>query len=156
MCKIRKYCWTVEIELSYMLCEHYYCFLCRNCDTFLQRIFNLEQFLTTCSEWVKNIHPRNVFQILESLFNKLYSFDINYTIQQKLFKNLAIFDFESVFVQGETFNDTKTITWIGKHIPISVSIFSKDVEEPIFSLHFWSSTPPFIFNGSTRSSAVAN
>ena len=52
--------------------------------------------------------------------------------EKKLFENLTIFDFESFFVQEETFKDTKTTIWIGKHVPISVSISSNLVEEPIF------------------------
>ena len=35
-------------------------------------------------------------------------------------------------MQEESFKDTKTTTWIGKNVPISVSISSKLVEEPIF------------------------
>ena len=92
----------------------------------------MERHLTTCSERVENIYPRNIYQIRETLFDKLDSFGINYTSEQKLFKNLLIFDFESICVQEETFRDTITITWIGKHVPISVSIFSNLVEEPIF------------------------
>ena len=107
-------------------------FCCPICDTFFNRTFNLEQHLTTCSERVKNIYPRNVYQIRETLFDKLDSFGINYTSEQKLFQNLAIIDFESICVQEETFRDTITTTWIGKHVPISASISSSLVEEPIF------------------------
>ena len=42
-----------------------------------------------------------------------------------------MFDFESICVQEDTFRDTNT-TWILKHVPISVSISSNLVEEPIF------------------------
>ena len=52
--------------------------------------------------------------------------------EQKILKNLAKFDFESVCVQEETFRDTNTTTWIGKHVLISVSISSNLVEEPSF------------------------
>ena len=41
-------------------------------------------------------------------------------------------DFESICVQKETFRNTNTTTWIGKHVPISVSISSNFVEETIF------------------------
>ena len=57
---------------------------------------------------------------------------IKYTSQQKFFKNLAIIDFESICVQEESFSDTKPTTWIGRHVPISVSISSNLLEEPIF------------------------
>ena len=52
--------------------------------------------------------------------------------EQKLFQNLANFDFESICVQEEAFRDTNTTTWIGKHVPISVSISSNLVGVPIF------------------------
>ena len=99
---------------------------------FFNRTFNLERHLTTCSDRVKNVYPRNVYQILETLFDKLDSIGIKYAGEQKLFKNSAIFDFESICVQKETFRDTNSTAWIGKHVPISVSISSNLVEKPIF------------------------
>ena len=82
---------------------------------------------------MKNVYPWNIYQLRETLFNKLDSFGIKYTSEQKLFKNLAIFDFETICVQEETFRETNTTSWIGKHVPISVSISSNLVEEPIFT-----------------------
>ena len=58
------------------------CFRCPNCDTFFNRTFNLERHLTKCSERVKKLYPRNVYQIRETLFDKLDSFGINYTSEQ--------------------------------------------------------------------------
>ena len=57
---------------------------------------------------------------------------IEYTTEQTLFKNLALIDFESTCVQEESFKDTDTTKWSGKHIPISVSISSNLVKGPIF------------------------
>ena len=106
---------------------------CPNCDTFIDKTFNLERHLTTCNERVKNVYPRKVYQIRETLFDKLdYSFGIKYTIEQLLCKKLAIFDFESICVHEETFSDTNKTTWIEKHVPMSVSISSNLVEEPFF------------------------
>ena len=102
-----------------------------NCDTFFNRTFNLERNLTTCKERVKNVYPRNVYQVRETFFDKLDSFGITFTSEQKLLKKLAIFDFESICVQDETLTHTSTTTWIGKHVPISVSICSNLVEGPI-------------------------
>ena len=87
--------------------------------------------MATCSERAKKVFPRNVYLLRETLFDKLDSFGIKYTSEQKLFKNLAKIDFESIFVREETFRDTKT-TWIGKHVPISVSISSNPVAKPSF------------------------
>ena len=107
-------------------------FRCPNCDTFFNRTFNLERNLTTCSERVKNVYPRNVYQIRDTPFDKLDSFGFKYTSGQKLIKNLAIFNFESICVQEESFKDTNTTFWIRKHASISVSISSNLVEETIF------------------------
>ena len=111
-------------------------FRCPSCDTFFNRTFNLRRHLSTCSERVKNIYPRNVYQARETLLDKLDSFGIKYTNQQKLFKSLAVFDFESICVQEESLKDTKTTKWIGKHVPISVSNSSNLVEEPIFLYNY--------------------
>ena len=70
-------------------------FCCPSCDTFFSGAFNLERHLTTCSERRRNIHSRNVYHIRETLFDKLDSFSIKYTSEQKLFENLKMFDFES-------------------------------------------------------------
>ena len=59
-------------------------FCCPIYDTFLSRAFDLERHLTTCSEPVNNIYPRNVYQIRETLFDNVDSFGIKYTSQQKL------------------------------------------------------------------------
>ena len=91
----------------------------------------MQRHLTTCSEQRKNVYPRNVYRIRETLFDNLDTFGIKYISQQEIFKKLALFGFESTCVQ-ESFNDTKTTTWIGKHVPISVSISSDLVGEPTF------------------------
>ena len=66
------------------------------------------------------------------LFDELDSFGIQYTDDQKLFINLAVFDFESICIPEEKFKNTKTTTWIDKHVPISVSISSNLIAKPIY------------------------
>ena len=68
-------------------------FRCPTCDTFFQKTGNLERHLVRCSEHVKHINPKNVYQIREELFDKLDSFHIRHTDDQKLFAKLAVFDF---------------------------------------------------------------
>ena len=84
------------------------------------------------SHAVKHIYPKNVYQLRETLFDKLDSIGIQYTDDQKLFTNLAVFDFESICITEEKFKNTETTTWIGKHVPISVSISSNLIAKPIF------------------------
>ena len=107
-------------------------FRCSTCDTILWKTGNLERHLITCSERVKQFYPKNVYQLRETFFEKLHSLNIPYKEDQKLFKNLALFDFESSCVKEETYKETETTNWIGKHIPISVSISSNLIPESIF------------------------
>ena len=46
---------------------------------------------------------------------------------------MANFDFESNRVQEDKFRETNNTTWIDKHVPISVSILSNLIVQPIFS-----------------------
>ena len=107
-------------------------FRCPTCDTYFQKTGNLERHLVRRSERVKHIYPENVYQLRETLFDKLDSFDIQYTDYQKLFNNLTVFDFESICIPEEKFKNTETTTWIGKHVPMSVSISSDLIAKPIF------------------------
>ena len=104
-----------------------------NCDSFFfTRAPILECQLTTCSERVNNVYTRCESQSREALVDKLDSFAIRYMSEQKLFKIFVYFDFETTCVPEENFKNTETTTWIWKYNQISVSSFSKLVEEPIF------------------------
>ena len=107
-------------------------FRCSSCDTIFSKTGNLERHLITCSERVKHIYPKNVNQLRGTLSEKLASFNIQYREDQKLFKNLTVFDFESVCFEEETYKETENTKWIGKHVPISVSISSNLITEAIF------------------------
>ena len=88
--------------------------------------------MSNCSDRVKEIFPRSVYSLKDTLFDKLEAFNIPYKPEQKLFKNLAVFDFESICVSHAELKDTPSTTWIGKHEPISVSISSNLADDPIF------------------------
>ena len=107
-------------------------FGCPTCDASFQETGNLERHLVRCSERVKHIYAKNVYQLREKLFGQLDSFNIQYTDDQKLFNNLAVFDFESICIPEEKFKNTESTTWIGKHVPITVSYSSNLISEPIF------------------------
>ena len=74
----------------------------------------------------------DAYQLQETLFNKLDSFDIQYTEDQRLFNNLAVFDSESICIPEENFENTGTTTLVGEHVPISVSTSSSLIAMPIF------------------------
>ena len=77
---------------------------CPLCDQFINTAGKLEQNLTTCKERVKHVFTKNVYQLRETLFDKLDSLNIPYSDDQKLLKNTAIFDFESICVQEDNYN----------------------------------------------------
>ena len=82
---------------------------------------------------MKYIYPKNAYQLQETLSDKLDSFDIQYTGDQKLFNNLAVFHFESYCIPEEKFKNTETTIWIsGKNVPITVLISSNLIAVPIF------------------------
>ena len=107
-------------------------FRCPTCDTYLKETGSLERHLVRCSERVKHIYAKNAYQLRETFFDKLGSFDIQYTDDQKFFYLLAIFDFESISIPEKKFKKTGTTNWIGKHVPISLSISSNLIFMPIF------------------------
>ena len=102
------------------------------CDTLFSKTGNLERHLVTCSDRVKHIYPKSVYELRKTLFEKLDAFNFPYRNEQKLFKNLAIFDLESICVKEESYQQTETTTWIGMLVPISVSISSNLIPEHIF------------------------
>ena len=65
---MRKYKNTVRLlRYNYHICyvsniiAVFHAFRCPNCDSFFSRDFNRERHLTTCSERVKTIYPRNAY-----------------------------------------------------------------------------------------------
>ena len=73
-----------------------------------------------------------MYELRETLFEKLERFNLPVSEENKLLNNLAVFNFESICVATEELKETKTTTWIGKHVPISVFISSNLIDEPIF------------------------
>ena len=58
--------------------------------------------------------------------------NLDIEVENYLFKNLVVFDFESITVHDSSLNHTDSTTFIGKHVPISVSIHSNLIPEHIF------------------------
>ena len=121
-----------HINLTNDIDSFFKCFRCPSCNTFFKRSEFLNKHLLRCNDRVKHIYPKNVYELRETLFEKLEGFSLPVSKDNKLFNNLAIFNFESICVPTEELKETQTTTWIGKHVPISVSISSNLIDEPIF------------------------
>ena len=53
-------------------------FRCTTCGTFFSKMGNLERHLVTCSDRVKHVYPKNVYELRETFFEKLDAFNIPY------------------------------------------------------------------------------
>ena len=82
---IQKYAKTVELlrynnQICYVnnINALFKAFPSTTCDTFCSKTGNLERHLITCSDRVKLIYPKNVYELRETLFEKLDAFNIPY------------------------------------------------------------------------------
>ena len=66
---------------------------CPSSDEFISRAPNLKRHLISCTERVEHVILENVYQLQETPFDKPDPFSILYSDDQKLFKNMAKFDF---------------------------------------------------------------
>ena len=57
------------------------------CDTFFSKTGNLDRHLVTYFDHVEHIYSENVYELTETLFEKLDAFNIPSRSEQKLFKN---------------------------------------------------------------------
>ena len=89
-------------HIYYVHMNSFKSFRCSTCDTIFLMTGILERQLITCREQVKHIYPKNVYQLRGTFFEKVNSFKNLYKEDQKLFKNMAVFDFESICVEVET------------------------------------------------------
>ena len=119
-------CWTADINKFLKK------FRCYVCDHFFDRSNNLEVHMRNCSERTKHHYPSGVYQITENIFERLEDVNINVPQELRLFSNFIVFDFESITVPDNTLRNTELTSWIGKHVPISVSISSNLLSETIF------------------------
>ena len=88
--------------------------------------------MTTCKETVEYVLPKKLYQLRETVFDKLDAFNIPYSDDQKIFINMATSDVESNCVQEGKLFDTDSTTWTGKLVPISVSTSFNLIEGSIF------------------------
>ena len=88
--------------------------------------------MKTCSDLIKHSYPNEPYLLKLNVFEKLENVDVKINDTIRLFTNLAVFDFESIKVHDETLSNSNSVTWVGKHVPISVSIASNLHSSPIF------------------------
>ena len=73
-----------------------------------------------CKNRIQHVYLKSVYTLRETSFDKLDGLEFKHQEDQKLFENLAVFDFESICVPSNELMDANSTTRIGKHEPIFV------------------------------------
>ena len=102
-----------------------------NLQFIFQSISKIQQASTTMQKRNQNIHRKKVYTLQETLFEKLDGFNIEYTKIKTLFKNVYFWLWINLHAIRRS-KSTETITWIGQHEIISVSIPSNLRNKTIF------------------------
>ena len=114
--------WTAEINKFLKK------FRCYVSNQFFDRSNNLLVHRRNCSKNTQHRYPSGAYQLSETVFDLLEDLNIIVPAELRLFSRLIVFDFESITVTDMTLNNTELTSWIGKHVPISVSISSNLLE----------------------------
>ena len=116
-------CWTKNIDKFLKK------YRCRNCDKIWSQSFNFQRHIRSCTERITHRYPTGPYQLNETVFERMRNLDIE--VENYFFKNLVVFDFESITVDDPSLNHTDSTTFIGKHVLINSSIHS-NISEPFF------------------------
>ena len=88
------------------------CSPCPNCDIFFHTSGHFNQHLLRSKDRVRQNYPDNVYELRENLFEKLEEFNLPISEENKLFNNLAIFDFgRFVFLFGTNSKKNYNLDW---------------------------------------------
>ena len=77
-------------------------------------------------------YPTGAYQLSETIFEQLEDVKINVPLELSSFSHLIILSFESITLPDNTIRNTELTPRIRKHVPISVSISSNLLTQPIF------------------------
>ena len=107
---------------------------CVTCGKFFNHRGHLNRHTKLyCSDSVRNIYPGKIYNITQTIFEKLEEIGITVDKNDRLFSNFAIFDFETICSAKHQQESTATFQYVGKHIPVSVSICNNFMSlEPLF------------------------
>ena len=119
-------CWTADIN---KFLKKFRCYIC---DHFYDRSYNLVNHMKNCSESTQHKYPSGAYQLSDTIFDRLEEFNIIVPDELRLFPNLIVYDFESKTVHDSTVKNTELTSWIGKHVPISVSLCSNFNPDTLF------------------------
>ena len=85
-----------------------------------------------CSETTQHKYASGAYQLSDTIFDRLEEFNIIVPDELRLFPNPIVYDFQSITVHDSTIKNTEMTSWIGKHVPISVSMCSNFNPDTVF------------------------
>ena len=88
--------------------------------------------MKNCSETTQHKYPSGAYQLFGTIFDRLEEINIIVPDELRLFPNLIVYDFGSITVHDSTIKNTELTSWIGKHVPISVSLCSNFNPDTLF------------------------
>ena len=109
-------------------------FQCEKCSKMFKKIWHLKRHASQCYERTKYIFPGGFHKTQPTIFDKLESVGLNLNQTEKYFPNFIVWDMEAMLqkIQSPNHLEDKTLQWLTKHVPISISIASNvtGFEEP--------------------------
>ena len=79
--------------------------------------------------------PGNLYQLDKTIFEELECEEIEVPSNLQMYKNLAVYDFESYCNPQHNLQNTIHSTWQGTHVPICVSVASNLQVDQTFILN---------------------
>ena len=107
-------------------------YVCPHCGTLFHKPNRLTRHLLTCSDRDKHIYRGGPYVLSRTIFEQLEEEGIVVPEQSRYYPFMAVFDFEAICRASDDINDTECISFIGKHVPISVSIANNLEKETRF------------------------
>lgn len=109
---------------------------CMRCSKFFTRQSNLHRHVSAnCTEKVRNIYPGKVYNLQQTIFEKLDDIGIYLDRDMRVSSNFAVFDFESYCAKEEAIQSTATTEYLGKHIPVSASVCDNFMSTEPYFMH---------------------
>ncbi|KAK3705281.1 hypothetical protein QZH41_008170 [Actinostola sp. cb2023] len=97
---------------------------CSRCDKYWKHVGMLHRHERTCEAKVRYRFPGSTYKTPKTIFDLLEDEGIAIPESYRYFPYRATFDFECMLNREECPNDTKKLSWVAKHIPLSASVCS--------------------------------
>ena len=100
-------------------------YICRYCSRLFKRNCNWVKHLRICCDRKKFTYPGGYHAYQKDIFTQLEEFEIFVEEKDRFYPWFCVYDFESILRRlDEADSPTEKLTWLEKHLPVSVSLCS--------------------------------